>query len=1073
MVVKTSTDFKKQKLRIGYKKPTPTNLTDPNIKSKKVQILKQSILKSNDTDDTNNKILSLNECLSCLSHHNDNSRRAAAASLIDITNKYPKLIEEHMDKVMISISNCWVDHDSNIRKYVRQFILKLLCSEKISRLSPFSSLLCMQIRGALCHFRNDVRIDGLNFLKDFISLNLGSYKFKFHSLESILEWAPLVCRIASSASFGISIDFIYISIFTIRELIYAITSESAVYMKLKFDDKYENILQCLANLYETITNILFNIINLREQSIYFCSSKSNKSQSKFNLNSSKHRYNISEVPNIPICVSHDKDSLFTFLGCLCLDSLSCILQHNHIIEALNLKQNIADLIKKISLMHETLENEIPNEKKIISLSVIEKILLLRLSLLYQLKLIEKSDIDTICKLATECLQIYNVLIKNSRHFDELLINSESFLSSNIVNIILNRSIEIMIRSEIDKELVRGILSPAKCISITMLSIILDLKELLDSERFFIPNNLEVDIELSSVMKFELNRDLDEHFLSIDSDSNTIPSIQLYKLKWIFHYMIMGYSGKCEDWIDENNTPRVSIFKSLIVMPIIGHKIGFKTLNDNITCENNTLNYWYEFEVIMSLFEVRINNLYSKTFYKYDKEMELQVVRLWISNIPQMIYILYQVSAVSIKSKPTSIICALSRVLELYLKRQVPVELPIEDLTIKVCKELMPFLVGSSSNTKSFGMNSTPLACIPFFYQKALISTITEWPIIPIKFIKILLNKVIEDINNSTNLEISLLIIQILIINSNFEVLSFERRFSIIITILKQCNFYYEDSRLILRSIAENITHLAFDIFGYPVLQKTSEKLSNLNIQTNLILKWILPLFKKIKYEYCCNTQIIQNFCIFYWHILFLTVPINNNITINYRNCDNYVIKYKNINNSWNQILDIITEYFSIDIDKLFLISSVSHSFQLNLHNLFLGDIRKWKISGLKIFVNDLNELLYILKPSFFILELSWRSYLALLPDLEDPTGDFVKISFINSTVSILKNITKHPFQKKSNFSSLFSFTCFWWLFRSFFPFNSNWDPILNNISLSLEDLPLSDILYICNFFRDQIGKSIL
>ncbi|OII76333.1 hypothetical protein cand_010910 [Cryptosporidium andersoni] len=1071
MVVKMSTDFKKPKLRIGYKKPTPTNLTNPNIRSKKVQILKQSILKSNDTDNTNNKILFLNECLSCLTHHNDNSRRAAAASLIDITNKYPKLIEEHMDKVMISTSNCWVDHDSSIRKYVRQFILKLLCSEKISRLSPFSSLLCMQIRGTLCHFRNDVRIDGLNFLKDFISLNLGSYKFKFHSLESILEWAPLVCKIASSASFGISIDFMYISIFTIRELIYEITSESAVYIKLK-SDKYENILQCLANLYETIVNILFNIINLRRQSTYFYS-KSNKSQNEFNFNSSKHRYNISEVPNIPICVPHDRDSLFTFLGCLCLDSLSCILQYNHIIEVHNLKQNIVDIIKKINLMHETLESEIPNEKVIISLSVIEKILLLRLSLLYQLKLIEKSDIDTICKLATECLQIYNIFIRNSLHFDELLINSESFVSNNIVNIILNRSIEIMIRSEIDKELIRGILSPAKCISITILSIILDLKELLDSEKLFIPNNSEVDIELSSVMKFELNRDLDKIFLSIDSDSNIIPSIQLYKLKWIFHYMIMGYSGRCEDWIDENNNPRISIFKSLIVMPIIGHKIGFKTLNDNIACENNTLNHWYGFEVIMSLFEVRISNLYSKTFYKYDKEMELQIVRLWISNIPQMIYILYQVSVASIKSKPTNIICALSRILELYIKRQVPVELPIEDLTTKVCKGLIPFLVGSSSNTKSFGMNSTPLACIPFSYQKALISTITEWPIIPIKFIKILLNKVIEDINNGTNLEISVLIIQILIINSKFEVLSFEQRFSIIITILKQCNFYYEDSRLILRSIAENITHLAFDIFGYPILQKTSEKLSNLTIQTNLISKWILPLFKKIKCEDCYNTQIIQNFCIFYWYILFLTVPINDNITINYRNCDHYVIKYKNINSFWDQVLNIITEYFSIDTDKLFLISSVSHSFQLNLHNLFLGDIREWKISGLKIFVNDLDELLYILKPSFFILELSWRSYLALLPDLEDPTGDFVKISFINSTASILRNITKHPFQKKTNFSSLFSFTCFWWLFRSLFPFNSDWDPILNNISSSLEDLPFSDILYICNFFRDQLKKSIL
>ncbi|EAK88799.1 hypothetical protein [Cryptosporidium parvum Iowa II] len=849
--------LKTEKKNTSLKKQRRSNSTEIAFKSKKIKILFQKGIQQRLEDIHLNYAVKLNEKLSSIFQQNDNIRRISADSLLEITKNYPKIIYENIDRVLNITSSCWIDSDMHVRKTIYAMTLELLKSKSNGVITPFSKIIFMQIKNTLSHIRNEVRIDGLTFLNEYLLIEFGKHREKIITLHYLLGWSPLVCRIAQSANFYNALDSLFIITATIREII------NQILIKLKKLNDYEfngvsnsELRSSISQLYDSLIHISFEIISKREQKlndqISLCGMNLFKNQKKFkHENNSSIRIKRSLIPNIPTFVLNDREYILSFLTSLILDTIYNINKYGQGFIIQNKELNkICNSVRKIQLELKDDSTSSHSDQSNSSIFHIEKLLLLRIYFLPQFIQRDNSKND-MNKIIQDYIFIQKYFKTRSRNENELLFDINH---SELFEFIFLEGVEMMYVSSLNRNVLRKLLTPNKYVTFYSLSMLLDLNDslsLLNTYEFDTKNikyNEFFDQELSYIL-FEFNNK------------------DLLSAKEVFHLLLIHTVNSTTNIVNENGNLTIMALKILMFLPLILSNIGY--IQKYYFDQNFSI--WSPIEHILVSTNERLNLKSITNPLKND----IILAKYWISNIPKLIFFLYYNAVGEEKECPTSLICNLLLILEDYLMNRMPTQLEDNSLSTNICKSIMPFFI----NMKQTNIQSI-ITTLPIYNQKSIISTLPFWPYLPKKFLFSIIDQVLIFMKNGTNLLYSFFIIKTLITQPNHSSLSLEDKISIIATIINSCNCKLSTKFQLFNLLSECFIDLSKSYIFFP-----KDKEEKYFYQVFLKM-WFTPLINYLN-QFANSEVELSNISLFFNCVIsktikmhLIAVPIQMNSTLN-------------------------------------------------------------------------------------------------------------------------------------------------------------------------------------------------
>lgn len=760
--------IKREKRDLSLKTQRLLNSTDTNFKSKKIKVLLQRGVQERPNDVHLNYSERLNEKLSSIFQPNDYIRRQSAEGLLDIARSYPKIIHENINRVLSTALSCWVDSDLFVRRAIYLMTLELLKSKDSCIIVPFSQMIFMQIRGTLSHIRNEVRIDGLTFLNEYLSIEFGKHKGNFITLQYLLGWSPLVCRIAQSPNFYNTLD----SIFTITVTIRNITNQ--ILKRLKNLNEHElagvshsELRSSISQLYDSLIKVSFEIISKREQKMsdHISLSGMNSFQSRKKMkheNFSSIRIKRSLIPNIPEFVSNDRDYILSVISSIILDTLYSINKYGtSFINEHRQMNKICDSIKKIQM---ELKDGYPfsqSDKSSFSMFFIERLLLLRILSLPSFSS-EGNNKNIIYEIIKYYLGILTYFKEKSKNENELLLDASH---SELFEFIFLEGVEMMYLCSFDRISLRNFFTPNKYILFYLLSILLDINDSLSQQ---------------NMQEFDVNEMNCHSGIQFDQDFSSIPIEFSYKkgvlsAKEVFQLLLSQTINNTANITNENGRLTITALKMVLFLPLILRNVGY--LQDY--CVDKDFSIWSPIEHIL----VSTNERLSSKNISAPLKNDIILAKYWISSIPKLIFFLYNNSIDEGEQYPISLICNLLLVLEDYIFKRISSHLEDKSLLIDICRGVMPLFI----NTRQETTLNNVITILPFHRQKSIISTISFWPYIPKKFLSSIIDQVLLFTKIESNLHYSFFIIKTFITEQNDSSLPLEVKMSIIVTIVNECD----------------------------------------------------------------------------------------------------------------------------------------------------------------------------------------------------------------------------------------------------------------------------------------------
>lgn len=923
-------DSKREK-QLSLKKPKRASSDDTIFRSKKIKVLFQKGIQEKLNNVHLNYTIKLNEKLSSIFQQNDSIRRLSADSLLDMTKNYPKIIYENIDRVLNTTSSCWIDNNMHVRKTIYAMTLELLKSKSNAIAMPFSKMIFMQIRGTLSHIRNEVRIDGLIFLNEYLLIEFGKYKEKFITLQYLLGWAPLVCRIAQSANFYNSFDSLFIITITIREII------NQILMKLKKLNNYEleemsnfELKNSISQLYDSLVHILFEIISKREQKydhISLSGMSLFQNQKKMrNENCSSIRIKRSLIPNIPTFLLNDREYILSFLSSIILDTLYSINKYGgNFINGSKQMDKICASIKKIQL--ELRDDSTFNYSGQSNLLIfyIEKLLLLRICSLPSFILQESFNINNIIEDYFYILKYFSTKVEDE---NELLFDINH---SELFEFIFFEGLEMMYLCSFNRNSLKKFFTPNKYILFYLLSILLDIKDSLNQL-----NMHEFDINIIRYNEF-FDQGLDD--ISFEFNKNN------FSVNEIFQLLLIHTINNTTNIVNENGKLTITALKLILFLPIILRNVGYL---QNYYIDQD-FSIWSPIEHILVSINERLNskNITSKN--------DIILARHWISNIPKLIFFLYHNSVDEGKQCPTSLICNLLLILEDYIMNRISVDIEDKLLSINICKCVMPLFV----NTKQT-IQKNIITILPFQNQKSIISTLPFWAYFPKKFLLSIVDQVLLFIKDGNELFYSFFIIKTLITQHGDSSLSLEDRMSIFVTIINGCNCKLSIKLQLFSLLSEFLIELSRSYIISP-----NDQENNYYFYKQFFKIWFIPLINNLNVH--GNSEItLSNISLFFNCILskvkmqLSAVKMNINYTLNISDEFNKCTK--------DQICNYVAFTPKFEMDCFYLE-------ELNIHLVYNTIISNIKNSNLSVSSIEQTIPLKILKYPIITILYIWKAYI--------------------------------------------------------------------------------------------------
>ncbi|GES82738.1 hypothetical protein RCL_jg11547.t1 [Rhizophagus clarus] len=163
-------DFKKPKLKVGKKKPQPSNFTDTSFKSRAISLPSQSITEDKSNEITNSRNLTLNELLTQLKHYNPGTRKEAILGLKDFFRVNPHILSQSSSLVVNSLLRLLIDDNKFVRTTLLSFFTEFFISMEKSELRPFLPILIIYTCSAMTHIYEDVRADSIKFMELWLNI---------------------------------------------------------------------------------------------------------------------------------------------------------------------------------------------------------------------------------------------------------------------------------------------------------------------------------------------------------------------------------------------------------------------------------------------------------------------------------------------------------------------------------------------------------------------------------------------------------------------------------------------------------------------------------------------------------------------------------------------------------------------------------------------------------------------------------------------------------------------------------------------------------------------------------------
>jgi len=170
-------DFKRLKAKVGKRAPQRLNETDTKFKTAKVQVQSQSISNVAATTISQNGVMvssrgkHFSQLMSQLNHPAANARSSAVQGMKDVVKHTPANdVPQHLALIVTSLSKCFVDEDSDVRKLAMTTLFddvspKLVSCNMAGSMKPFLQLILAYIGSALHSLDQDVRYDGCKALE--------------------------------------------------------------------------------------------------------------------------------------------------------------------------------------------------------------------------------------------------------------------------------------------------------------------------------------------------------------------------------------------------------------------------------------------------------------------------------------------------------------------------------------------------------------------------------------------------------------------------------------------------------------------------------------------------------------------------------------------------------------------------------------------------------------------------------------------------------------------------------------------------------------------------------------------
>ncbi|KAH8740977.1 hypothetical protein FG386_002523 [Cryptosporidium ryanae] len=793
-----------------------SNLTDTQIVIKKIRIPFQK----STSDELNNYSKChalLNDKLNSIFQSNEHCRKQAADELLKILKCNSEIIHENIDKVISTISTCWVDNDYQVRKSAYKITLELFGANNIRFVSPFSDFLYMQIKNTLSHIRSDIRLDGLSFLNDYLFFNFGNYKKKFINLKYILDWSPLICRIATT-DLSKTLNGIYIIVSITREMVHQIflsTENDELFLYVDSSD----IKNVATRLYSILFMLSFEIISMREQKY-----KDNISTSILNMNGNRkekyERYGVkikrTLIPNIPQDVPNDLDSILSFLTSLVLNALCYISKFDFC--SYSYHHKLVKILNSFRKLHkEFAEDPVSEEKN--SIFLIEHLSLIKLFSLHITYMCNEQNIEII----NDFIHLFYGFIKNyiySENYFKITTFEESQL--NVFHRVFLLEIEKLGINFKEIDSIKKFFTPEKYVSFELLNSILNFQKIIFNLRNSNSNSLEVNNPfIEDIVK--INNLLCKLSILIDMSHKKMEIGDIITI-----LIIIIFIGD-EEWMDIKTKFNMFMFKTLIVLPFIFNKIGYRQkyifdgkLSDWIVLE----------EIILYINSQRLNILVKNE----PNKNEILLAKFLISKIPELIYLLFNISINEEKEPPLNMICNLFTIICDYINNNMAYVAGDKILSLNVCKGLMSLFIVSRKfqNNEHYSI----LSYLPFKIQKAIISTIPNWINISNKFISLVLREVFFLLKNKMKISFSLFILKVLLSGTSDLLLPLEMKMGIISTILNNCDCSIILKFQLLSVVSESLINL-FETYFCSSYEK--------KVLFHLFFKhWFIPLNEKIK-----------------------------------------------------------------------------------------------------------------------------------------------------------------------------------------------------------------------------------
>ncbi|KAJ3036555.1 Testis-expressed sequence 10 protein [Rhizophlyctis rosea] len=159
-------DFQKKKLKVGKKKPAASTATDLSFRTQTVVVPNQTILENKpSTELVNSRNHSLKELLVQSRHYSTGVRKDAVVGVRDLFQRHPHALLSQLSPLFEALAKLIVDEDDDVRKALISLMQSFAPAVAKDQFRPFLSLVMAYTCSAMTHINEDIRLDGLKFLR--------------------------------------------------------------------------------------------------------------------------------------------------------------------------------------------------------------------------------------------------------------------------------------------------------------------------------------------------------------------------------------------------------------------------------------------------------------------------------------------------------------------------------------------------------------------------------------------------------------------------------------------------------------------------------------------------------------------------------------------------------------------------------------------------------------------------------------------------------------------------------------------------------------------------------------------